>query len=76
VGLITRYGTNEQKEERITVRLRENKETPDIGSFEIFALNSGVGAQSCCALSERNQTGRHKIAPLLQLKTARSQRAF
>jgi len=35
VRLITHFGTKEQKEERITVRLKENKETLDIGSFEI-----------------------------------------
>ncbi|MFT3869265.1 MAG: VIT domain-containing protein [Nibricoccus sp.] len=35
VRLITHFGTREQKEERITVRLKENKETLDIGGFEI-----------------------------------------
>lgn len=35
VRLITHFGTKEQKEERITVRLKENKETLEIGAFEI-----------------------------------------
>lgn len=35
VRMITHFGTKEQKEERITVRLKENKETLDIGAFEI-----------------------------------------